>query len=556
MAIKNYWQQYIVWIGLVIALVPLLIIMKLQYRSLCELEQTSTVSYRMAAKTYLKSVVAELEQDYRLQAEQLLNSLAKEVTQQQYSDIKTSEIKLWDGAKQIFFVSFNEQGDSSTYFYNPTTKLLELRFDSKEKRAVNAACTLWGLSKRSTLQSSNLSSQLLTVNELDPENRLILKPIFDNGNNTVGIVGLIINSENFKKRLAQAIKESLPMVFPEDNKKMVITVRDGSKNLIMSSCSKNLLPRQNDEVEVTLPFIFTDWILGYQNYDITLEELAHSNFRINLTLSILMAIVLLSGIAITLHTIAKEKKLSQMKTDFVSNVSHELRTPLSSIRVFGEFMRLGWVKDSAKVREYGEYIEAESRRLTQLIDNILDFSRISSGHKTYQMEPTDITNLIQTTLKVFEVQQKQQGFNITLETPDKKIPLLQIDENALVQALINLVDNAIKYSNEDKNISVKLTLEKEYVSISISDRGVGIAKDEQAKIFEKFYRVNTRCSHIHDIKGSGLGLSIVKHVVDAHCGKVTLESTLGKGSSFTIYLPLKNSVVFTNEEAYEKSSYC
>lgn len=542
MLIKNYWRQYIVWIGLVIALVPLFIIMRLQYKFLCELEQASTVSYKMAVKNYLKSVVSLIEEDYREQAEHSLKPLVDAFTSQSYSNNNTVDIKPWEGAKQLFVVTFDENGDSTTHFYNPITKLIETRSDTREKRSINTACTPWKLS--SSFKNNAQVSHLLTVNELDPENRLILKPIFDSSGSIIGVAGLIIDIEHFKKCLKQALGESLPTVFPEQKNKMVITVRDSNKKLLVASCLKSRPIFEDDEVQVSLPFIFTDWMLGYQNYDMRLEDLAHKNFQINLTVSALMTLVLLSGIGITLRTIANEKKLSQMKTDFVSNVSHELRTPLSSIRVFGEFMRLGWVKDSSKVREYGEYIEAESRRLTQLIDNVLDFSRISSGHKIYKLEPASIENVIQATLKVFEVQQKQQGFNIQLELPNYKLPLMCIDENAIAQALINLIDNAIKYSGENKLVRVQLARTKEHVSVAVIDSGIGIAKNEQAKIFEKFYRVDIGCIHngcVHDVKGNGLGLSIVKHVVEAHNGKVTLESALGKGSLFTIFLPVEST---------------
>lgn len=559
MLIKNYWHRYIVWIGLIIALLPLLIIIHLQYRSLCELEQTSTNSYKMAVKTYLKSVVAQLEEDYRINAEKTLNPFVDVFTQENNLDNKALSVKHWPGAKQIFIVSFDEEGAPLTHFYNSSTQLIKLQSDSREKRAVNTACTLSNLRLRlgstAPTPTTPLRSNTLTINELDPENRLILKPITDSSGSIIGMAGLIVDVNHFKTRLEQAIKESLPTVFPEDNKEMIITVKDSNNHLLMSSCSNLSFAKcSKDEVEVQLPFIFTDWILGYQRVNMTIEELAHKNFVLNFTVSILMALILLIGIAITLHTIAREIKLSQMKTDFVSNVSHELRTPLSSIRVFGEFMRLGWVKDSAKVREYGEYIETESRRLTQLIDNILDFSRISSDRKIYQMDNVNIKDLIQTTLKTFEVLQKQQSFNILLELPENKLPLLQIDANAIAQALVNLIDNAIKYSGEEKNILVQLDVINAYVTIAVIDNGIGIERCEQTKIFDKFYRVSTDC--VHDVKGSGLGLSIVKHIIDAHQGKVTIDSTIGKGSKFTIYLPIKKTINFSKESVYVESPNC
>ena len=218
-------------------------------------------------------------------------------------------------------------------------------------------------------------------------------------------------------------------------------------------------------------------------------------------------------------------------------MSHELRTPLASIRVFGEFLKLGRVKDEAKMREYGEYIESESRRLTQIINNILDFSRIESGQKSYQFLPTDIGETVADTLKMFEVRLRQSGFVIDLEILNSPLPSVEIDADAITQALVNLLDNAVKYSGDSKLINVRLARENRFVSISVADGGVGIPDEDRERIFERFHRVSTGL--VHDVKGSGLGLAIVKHIVEAHGGKVAVQSEPGRGSTFTVLLPAK-----------------
>src|SRR5262249_24164033 len=228
-------------------------------------------------------------------------------------------------------------------------------------------------------------------------------------------------------------------------------------------------------------------------------------------------------------------KLSKMKAYFVSTVSHELRTPLASIRVFGEFLKLGRVKEPDKIEEYGEYIETESRRLTQLINNILDFSKIESGQKTYHFEQTDVGHVVADTLKTFEVVLEQSGFTGNLERPSLPLPEVVIDQEAIAQAFINLLDNAVKYSGASNEIEVNLAEQGEFITISVIDHGVGIASEEREKVFEKFYRVGN--SLVHDVKGSGLGLSIVKHIVEAHHGKVTVESEVGRGSAFIFPCP-------------------
>jgi signal transduction histidine kinase len=264
--------------------------------------------------------------------------------------------------------------------------------------------------------------------------------------------------------------------------------------------------------------------------------MARRNFVLNLALSMALAAALLGGIALALRTASREMKLSQMKSDFVSNVSHELRTPLASIRVFGEFLRLGRVENPDKAREYGEYIETESRRLTQLINNILDFASIESGRKSYRFERACVEEVVAETLKTFDVRLRQNGFRIAYEGPAEPLPPVLLDPGAIAQSLSNLLDNAVKYSDGGREIQVRVRREGSWIAIAVQDHGIGIPRDDQTKIFDRFHRVSTGL--VHDVKGSGLGLSIVRHIVEAHRGRVTVESQVGKGSTFSILLPI------------------
>jgi signal transduction histidine kinase len=229
-------------------------------------------------------------------------------------------------------------------------------------------------------------------------------------------------------------------------------------------------------------------------------------------------------------------KLSAMKNEFVSNVSHELRTPLASIRVFGELMRHGRVREPSKVAEYGRHIETESRRLSQLINNILDFSRIESGRKIYSFAPADLTALVNGTIDAYKVRLKDRGLAIDFRGPDQSLPRLQLDTNAMDRAVANLLDNAIKYSDDGARIMVRLARDEDEVTLSVEDEGIGIPIEEHDRIFERFHRVSTGLKH--DVKGTGLGLSLVQHIVLAHGGYVSLESEVGRGSIFRIHLPV------------------
>ena len=379
----------------------------------------------------------------------------------------------------------------------------------------------------------------LTVDERDPKNRVIVKPIVDKESRVVGVAGMFLSEKVFiNDYLAPAIEETLPQTFPDDYRDVVVTMVEMKRDHKLIFANQPFEGQKYD-VGLPIPFIFTDWFLGARMRHMTEEQWSRRNFITNLSFSVLTALALIGGVVMALRAASRAMKLSQMKADFVSNVSHELRTPLASIRVFGEFLKLGRVREPDKMQEYGEYIETESRRLTQLINNILDFSKIESGQKTYHFEQTDVESLVADTLKTFEVVLEQNGFTVNLERPSLPLPQVVIDPDAIAQAFINLLDNAVKYSGDSKEIRVKLAEQADTVMITVTDHGVGIANEERAKVFEKFYRVGN-CM-VHDVKGSGLGLSIVKHIVEAHHGRVTVESELGRGSAFIIHLPVDQS---------------
>ena len=248
-----------------------------------------------------------------------------------------------------------------------------------------------------------------------------------------------------------------------------------------------------------------------------------------------LSLLMIGGLVLTYRSVNKQVALARLKSDFVSNVSHELRTPLALIRLYAETLELGRITTDEKKHEYYGIIRKESERLTALINNILDFSRIEAGRKEYDFRETDIAELVRNTLDSYRFQIEQQGFALE-EQIDTSIPKVRVDREAIARALVNLVNNALKYSDREKFLGVKLYREKSVLKLEVSDRGIGIDRNEQARIFEKFYR--TCDPLVHNTKGSGLGLSLVRHITQAHGGQVEVESTPGKGSKFTLLLPL------------------
>src|SRR5205085_11614542 len=397
-----------------------------------------------------------------------------------------------------------------------------------ELQAINVACAAYLIYIRG---GTKVSSMPMGVDR-NPWHPLIVKPVVDASEKIVAVAGMRVDEQYFMKSLLpSAIDRHLRETFPSDYQDVMVAINDEQGEHVYGD---EPIKMDEEEAYLRFSFIFTRWFLATRMRGMTEAQWARRNFVMNLSLGVAMTLFLIGGIALTLRTAARAMRLSQMKSDFVSNVSHELRTPLASIRVFGEFLKLGRVKDAAKMREYGEYIETESRRLTQLINNILDFSRIESGQKRYHFYPTDLREMVADTLKVFEVRLKQDDFTIHVEAA-ANLPRVAIDADAMTQALVNLLDNAVKYSGAARDITIRLARQDEWVTLAVSDRGVGIPEEDQEKVFDRFHRVSTGL--VHDVKGSGLGLAIVKHIVEAHGGKVTLDSRPGRGSTFTIYLP-------------------
>jgi signal transduction histidine kinase len=246
-------------------------------------------------------------------------------------------------------------------------------------------------------------------------------------------------------------------------------------------------------------------------------------------------VFLLCGMALTIRATDREARLAQAKSNFVANVSHELKTPLSLLSLFSEILELGRVKNEEKKIEYYRIIRHECRRLNKMIDNILDFSKIEAGRKKYNFAAGDMAEVIENVLSSYRYQIINSGFDVQTNMPACLPPVL-IDRDAMAQAISNLLDNAIKYSGDVKQLSITTETLPSNLSVEIADHGIGIPRAEQAKIFEKFYRVGNGL--VHDVKGSGLGLSLVKHIIDAHKGTISVESDVGKGSRFTILLPL------------------
>lgn len=536
MGIGAFLRRHSLIAGLLAVVAPLSVLVIVQFVWLLRLEKAQAIAHGAALDSFLGTVSTKVEYFYREAAERSLNLSASLFTQNRTDKVayywKQRPAK---GAKRLFLVDLTQSEFGNFLAFDPENAKLYTPAASDESLAmVLAANPLHMLN----LRQRGMESAALTVDERNPDYRIILNPILDDGGRVVGLAGMILDEAFLKQKLLPAIITSTLAKFlpsaPDDE--LAVTVTNGAGSTVVAVGDA---AGRGVAAKTRLGFVFTDWQMALYNPRATPRQWARAGFVFNASLAGLLALALIGGVSLALRAADRAVKLSRMKSDFVSNVSHELRTPVASIRVFGELLRMGRAQDPDKVREYGAHIEGESRRLTRLIDNILDFSRIESGHKEYRFERGDVREVVDAVIRTFEMRSAAQGITIQRSLPNGAVPPVRMDPDAIAQAFQNLLDNALKYSDGSKEIFVTVSAEDGFVAVSVRDSGIGIPRDEQKKIFERFHRVGTGL--VHDVKGSGLGLSIVHHIVDAHGGDVAVVSEPGAGSTFTIRLPIEGS---------------
>jgi signal transduction histidine kinase len=267
------------------------------------------------------------------------------------------------------------------------------------------------------------------------------------------------------------------------------------------------------------------------------DPVATASTRNRVVYSVLLGVfyvTLALGVIYTGRTLYREARLSRLKTDFVSLVSHELRTPITSIRMFIETLALGRVKEPAELQTVLDLLSKETARLSGMIESVLDWSRIDGGKKTYRKERLPSAALADLAVSAFKAQHLRKELPLVV-TLGEDLGDLELDKDAVSGALLNLLQNAWKYSKEDKRIELRVMRDDQFVVFEVEDHGVGIPRREQKRIFDRFYRVDSLLTR--STEGSGLGLSIAQRIVQAHDGWISVDSVPGKGSTFRIHLP-------------------
>jgi len=355
------------------------------------------------------------------------------------------------------------------------------------------------------------------------------------------LAGFVYDEDYLRNKFFPTVlQQVMPVTSQNDHlhPQLAMTVRKAREEtpLAASICWNGGVP----EVERSFSGVFPMLILGIRPQGTTIADISRGITRIAFMALGALSLLIGAGMIFAYRNVSSELALAKLKSDFVSNVSHELRTPLALIRLYAETLELGRISTPGKQQQYYEIIRKESERLTSLINNILDFSRIEAGKKEYSFRETDVADLVRSTLESYRFEIEQNGFEFEQKI-DNNLPSLTVDREAIARSLLNLVNNAVKYSAGKKYLGVHLYRRDGNVNLEVVDHGIGIPAKEQHKIFEKFYRVGDPL--VHNTKGSGLGLSLVRHIVQAHGGQVAVESSPGHGSKFIIILPVQNSAL-------------
>lgn len=369
-----------------------------------------------------------------------------------------------------------------------------------------------------------------TIQSLDSTftDRQVVIFISDYATSSFRVAGFILQPENFIEdflgpRLQAVAKDQFILsVYRKSTQSLVYSTLSGDSTT-SASMTKNL-------------WIFPDYALGIRTTGPSLKKLVRQRTLNNLYMLTGLDIILIIAVVLAYRSIKREVQLAQNKSDFVSNVSHEIRTPLALISMFAETLLLDRVKSEEKKREYYMIITKETQRLSGIVNKILNFSQTEAGKKNLHIEPQDLSAQVEEVLNTYDFHLKNKGFDYTRELSHGII--VQADQEAFTEIMINLIDNAIKYSPEHKELNIRTGVEQGMGWVAIEDHGAGISKSDQKHIFDKFYRVSS--GDLAKSPGTGLGLALVKQLVEKQQGKISVKSEQGKGTTFTIYFPLAN----------------
>jgi two-component system phosphate regulon sensor histidine kinase PhoR len=334
--------------------------------------------------------------------------------------------------------------------------------------------------------------------------------------------------------IGRIVKETMPTLFSESAGQSRVNVLDEDGRIVFVFGP----PMRSSEFTVAVRFPTTLYGWRVQVSPSASDELmarVQNRAMLELVMVVLSCVVIVLGVATIVLAAERERRISALKSDFVANVSHELKTPLALVRMFGEMLQSGRVTSEEKRQQYLDIIVSESERLSSLIENVLDFAQVERGREAYDFAEGDIGEAVTKAVNVYRYRAEREGVDLTIEL-GADLPRTRIDERAVQLAVINLIDNALKYAVGSGIVAVKAARENGSVVVRVLDEGPGVPPEDQERIFERFVRGST--ARGTPIRGSGIGLALVRHIAESHGGRAWVDSEVGHGAVFAISIPV------------------
>lgn len=541
----------------VVVAIPVAVLFYFQFKSLHDIEETSSVVLRQLSRDTVDSLTREIEESLKRPHIDLLLRPVQQ-TRLNPPDFEWLDTVFGEGMtaspfiEELWFWSENAEGVANKFFVFDRASLHSLPTDAdrfhesptRHQQVVAKAREL-GRERRAIVAFPT---------EIDGRKKYVQLQLGFEGPNrerVTRLLGFMVDAEELRteyfpgviqRRLASVPQ---PIGFPPldlyltDGTGSPVTVSGGApaSTVFVDERTFPLVFFDRELLEYAAPYEQSreTWRVRTSYGAQTIPEIVTANTRPQMALMFVLALVMAGGVFFVASAAAREVRVAELKSNFVASVSHDLKTPLALIQLFAETLELGRVRTPDRAQEYYRIINTEARKLTRLIENLLDFSRMEAGLRPYRPAPVDIGALTRQVLADMESQLNQAQFSVHTRV-DPDLPPVNVDEDAVEQAIENLLANAMKYSGEARDIDVHVGRANSHVCVSVKDRGIGIMRREQKKIFRKFYRVDSGLGG--GPQGCGLGLAIVDHTMRGHGGFVRVDSEPEHGSTFTLHFPI------------------
>ncbi len=433
--------------------------------------------------------------------------------------------------------------DASIYEYHPEEEKVVLT--SNYPRLV---CDGVGLTRTKTkIQLNDFNYRWNNNWEFDTHRSLSIGLINLTESRLIGFLTFTINSDYI-------VDEVLPPMLNNyfgnsEETGIAVWVRDWTNNKVLAT-NETTIEYDRDIRDDVIGFsgkgFLSNWSLNISFLHAPIANAYNATLVKNLAVLGVAVLFLLGALLFMFYTAQRERRLAQRQANFLANVTHELKTPLAVMQAAGENISDGRVTEAKRLKQYGEHIYNESIRLRSMIEKLLDVARVDSGQNNIKPAPYRLYDLTTSFLQENREYIENKGFEIRFKPSDKEATC-RIDSDSFETIVSNLTENAIKYSSDAKIIEYQITSNKQHVFFSITDHGIGIAKKDQKNIYKKFYRVDDSDSLSSKTKGHGLGLSIVKNMVQLNNGHIEMKSSLGKGTTFTVRFPKLSANDYSNQ---------